>query len=383
MRKSILFAMSLLWSGLTYSQPMSEPDLIAMAKQLMNSKNDISTIELNNMYGHDKLIILPFSGFVWSDVLQHIPPQFLLNLTTQFKTRNSVDDLIVSINNRYQNTSYEESNSLVTRTNNDYVFCLVDDGLRKEFENKNGVMKPFFAGLMPLYFQRDDLFDFVRHHESSHCLDDEFYGTAKDQKFLSVLINETRADLTAALVSANKNGNYDLFYKLIRPMRMASVFDIEHTTEDAVASLLSTQDASKLHGLDFSEIMRIRSILIQKLETPEYLRMMLKNCYEKEQIGLYLVQKFRQTGQHVDVSIQGLLAQNQDVLDTMVPEDIVKNADLDKRYNDMVISVMENHQYYHDYIDFKSPQIDSFKRNLESFGVQMNQNVESTLKNNY
>lgn len=366
-----MFGLSLLWSSITFGQPTSEAELIATAKSLMYSKNDISTIELNDMYGQEKLIILPFSGFIWADVLRSIPPQFLSNLTSQFHARNTAEDLIKVIGDRYQNTSYEESNSLVTRTNNDYIFCLVDDGLRKEFEQKKGVMKPSFAGLLPLYFQRDDLFDFVRHHESSHCLDDEFSGVSSEQKFLSVMINETKADLTATLVSANKNGNFDLFNKLIRPMRMTSVFDIEHTTEDVVGALIKNVDPQALKGLPFSEIMRIRSHLVAKIETPEIMAVLLKNAYEKEQVGLYLTQKFRQSGQVVEASVQKLLEGNQRVLDVLVPKSVVDGSDLDKRYNDMIGSVLENHAYYFDYLDKNAPTIRNFKKNLMGFGVEI------------
>lgn len=381
--KKIALILSLLWSSLTFGDQMSEAELIAMAKQSMTEKNDVSSLELNDMYGRPGLIILPFSGFVWADVIKEIPPQFLYNLTSQFKTRNTSLDLITTINDRYLKTSYEESSSLVTRTSNNYTFCFVDDGLRKEFENTDGSLKPYFAGLLPLYFQKDDLFNFIRHHESSHCLDNEFDGTSDEQKFLSVMLNETRADLTATLVDANRQGNFDLFFNLIRPMRMTSVFDIEHTTEDTVQALISNLDPVKLKGLPFSKILLMRDSLIAKMETKEMIGVLLRNAYEKEQIGLYLVQKFRDTGQVVDSSVQNLLQSNQKILDSMIPSTIVASADLDRRYNDMVSSVLDNHVYYKEYIDRENTMIMNFKSHIASFNVEIKPDILNRISSIY
>ncbi|MFK4132278.1 hypothetical protein ACI2KR_08285 [Pseudomonas luteola] len=382
MRK-LYWSLSLLWSSMAMAQSPPEESIIEQARQQMYAKNDISSIELNEMYGRDKMIILPISGLIWSSVLKEMPQQFISSLTSEFNTRNTADDLIRAIDARYKNKSYQEAKSLVTRTSNGYTFCLVDDGLRESFENVKGVMQPFFAGMMPLYFQRDDLFEFVRHHEASHCLDDSYDGSSREQHFINTMIAETTADLNAVLVYAHRHGTFDLYFKLIRPMRIVSIFDIEHTTEDAVGDLIKGLDPRAIRNMSFPEVMALRNTLVQRLETSDMAKRMLINAYEKHRIALYLKTKFKESGQAVDGPIEVLLSSNQALMDALVSSSMVAEADIDGRFNNMVRAVIENNSYYADYIDWNNEANVHFRRNLEYFGVALDKATQKAIDELY
>lgn len=287
LRKSI-FVAAMALSGISSADTMTEAQLIEYSKSLMYKKDDISSTELASMYGKRdrKMLILPVSGTSWPYVLEKMPDGYIKSISGHFNSRADSQDLIAKIDAVYQSAQFETANTLVTRSNG-YTFCLVDDGLRKEFEHQKGFLRSYFAGVLPVYFEREDVFLFMRHHEASHCLDGDDVFESREQKVLSTMINESIADLTATLVYANRHGNYDLFYKLIKPMRMANSMDVEHTTEDIVEHMISSVDAERLHNISFDKVMEVRRLLISNMESKEYLAIMIKNAYEKQVVSLF------------------------------------------------------------------------------------------------
>lgn len=383
LRKSI-FWIGMALSSISSADTMTEAQLIEYSKSLMYKKNDISSTELASMYGKRdrKILILPISGTSWPYVLEKMPDGYIKSISGHFNSRADSQDLIAKIDAVYQSTQFETANTLVTRSNG-YNFCLVDDGLRKEFENQKGFLRSYFAGVLPVYFEREDVFLFMRHHEASHCLDNDDAFESNEQKVLSTMINESIADLTATLVYANRHGNYDLFYKLIKPMRMANSMDVEHTTEDIVEHMISTVDAERLHNINFDKVMEVRRLLISKMESKEYLTIMIKNAYEKQVVSLYLKKKLEEQGQYQNASIVNMLDQNTDVLNKLVTRDIYESIDLDRRFDSMVNASLDNIFYYSAYLNPSDPVLKNFPNYAGSLGMNLREQTKIRLKKLY
>jgi hypothetical protein len=370
--KKLIGGLSLFFSGFTFAVAPTEAQLVALAKRVMFEQKDISSIELYNMYGknHPKMAILPISGTSWKPVMEQMPEGYIKSIAGNFNSRADSADLIESIDARYKTAKFETANTIVTRSNG-YTFCLVDDGLRQEFEHNAGFLRTYFAGILPVYFEREDVFLFMRHHEASHCLDPDDTDSSDEQKFLSTMIHEATADLTATLVYANRYGDFDLFFKAIRPMRMANSMDVEHTTEDIVEHMISGLTPADLYGVDFSKIMKIRADLISRFETKEYLEIMIKNAYEKQAVSLYLKKRIEKNGQYQSPDVSRMLDKNTDILNTLVTREIYNSIDMDQRYDAMVNSSVDNLRKYRGKVDMGSAELKDFGRLVGVIGLKL------------
>ena len=80
--------------GVAHGDTMTQTEMISFAKQRMSGENDISSLELNQMYAGRKMLILPISGTSWPGTLRAMPDQFVSFLARQYKVRETADDLI-------------------------------------------------------------------------------------------------------------------------------------------------------------------------------------------------------------------------------------------------------------------------------------------------
>ncbi|MBI6727055.1 hypothetical protein YA0089_25930 [Pseudomonas viridiflava] len=380
MGRLLIVAACAVLCGVAHGDTMTQTEMISFAKQRMSKENDISSLELNQMYAGRKVLILPISGTSWPGTLRAMPDQFVSFLARQYKVRETADDLIASLETKYETEGFESANTMVTRSD-DYVFCIVDDGLRGSFESSKGFMRSFYGGLMPLYFERSDLFEFIRHHETSHCLDSASDGNTDGQKFLSVMINETKADLNATLVYANRHGNFNLFFDMIKPMRMGNVMDVEHTTEDAVEHLIAGIDPASLKDVPFTKIMQLRELLIGQLESKEMVQIMLRNAFEKQQMAEYLVQIADKNSNVLPLSMRAAVEKNKSFVVGFIPSSLRQNFDMERRFNAMIVATMGNHTAYSGYIDGNDEMIKNFRSSISMFGVRLPPETKSRLVN--
>lgn len=372
----------MMFAGGSFAGELSERDIISYANKSMYENNDISAIELSKMYGpmDRRMLILPISGITWKDVIMKMPDSYIKSMSGYYGSRADREEIIDKIDSVYKTSKFETANTLVTRSNG-YKFCLVDDGLREEFRSNKGFLRLFFGGLLPVYFEREDLFMFMRHHEVSHCLDDEVDYQSPEQKVISTMVHESAADLTATLVYANRYGTYDIFYKLIKPMRMANSMDVEHTTEDIVDHMIRDIDPGVLKGVEFSKIMKLRNVLLSNMETKEYLAIMIKNAYEKQMVSLYLRKKMLERGISQSKEVNSILDHNTDILNKLVTREIYRSIDIDNRFSSMIDASVDNLMHYKRNVNFDDGDIIKFKKYASTIGLQISPEVSLKLSN--